>query len=49
MNNLSFEELKSLSISVADSTLLEKISGGNANDCHDKPDEYYEIGPGACH
>lgn len=36
MNNLSFEELKALSVSVADSSLLDKISGGNKNACHDK-------------
>lgn len=35
MNNLSFEDLKNLSVSVADNSLLEKISGGTADDCHD--------------
>jgi len=37
MDNLSFEELKALAESVAENTLLERISGGTANDCHDEP------------
>jgi len=35
MNNLRFEDLKALSVSIADNTLLEKIAGGTADDCHD--------------
>lgn len=35
ISNLSFDELKALTDSVAEKSLLEQISGGTANDCHD--------------
>lgn len=38
MDNLSFEELKALADSVAEKSLLDQISGGTANDCHDELD-----------
>ncbi len=35
MKKLSFEQLSTMAENVADTALLEQISGGTENDCHD--------------
>ncbi len=37
MKKLSFEALSAMSEKVANNALLEQISGGTENDCHDDP------------
>lgn len=48
MDNLSFDELKALADSVAEKSLLEQISGGTANDCHDDIEITVEPMPMPC-
>ena len=44
MSKLTFEDLKNLAESVATTDLMEQISGGTSNECHDDPEPITELG-----